>query len=269
MTQLTYLRLSFNRLSGPIQSSLGNLNKLTYLSLGGNQLSGSIPSSFGGLTRLTYLNLGVNQLSGQISPSLGNLNQLTSLLVNNNSLTGFPSSLRQLVKCKTMALLPNPMSSIPYDIAVRNPVSTMSVQNLTNFLATPVFVKRESSSTVASLTTDQLLKMCPLNNVANQDILAGCVAGIVYFCQAQTDLTPCQRYYDTIFSRSIFEPIGANCPAWKSGPNSGNCIKAVETFSVSLEYTTVNKDFANFFARILFADQKYAPCNSIAQKCTW
>jgi len=158
------------------------------------------------------------------------------------------------------------MSLVPYDIIVKNPVSTMSVQNLTNFLATGQLVKRQITSTVATLTTDQLLKMCPLNYVANQDILAGCVAGIVYFCQGQTDLTQCQRYYDTVFSFSIFAPIGANCPAWKYGPNSPKCANAVNSFSADLAYTSVNKDFATFFAKTLFANKEYAPC---INKCAW
>jgi len=111
--------------------------------------------------------------------------------------------------------------------------------------------------------------MCPLNYVEKQDILAGCVAGIVYFCQGQTDLTQCQRYYDTVFSYSIFSPIGANCPAWKSGPNSLNCANATNKFSANLNYTSVNKDFATFFAKTLFANTIYAPCNANVQKCTW
>ena len=162
------------------------------------------------------------------------------------------------------------MSLIPYDIIVKSPVSTMSSKNLTDFLAIGKKVKRQTTSTVATLTTDQLLKMCPLNYVANQDILAGCVAGIVYFCQGKTDLAQCQRYYDTIFSYSIFAPIGANCPAWKYGPNSVNCANAVNGFSANLKYTTVNKDFATFFAKILFTNKEYAPCTSTTTvKCIW
>ena len=168
-------------------------------------------------------------------------------------------------------LLPNPMMSlIPYDLVVKNPVSTMSSQNLTDFLAiTPKLAKRQSISTVATLTTKDLLAMCPLNDVAKQDILAGCVAGIVYFCQGKTNLTECQNYHDTVFSYSIFKPIGANCPAWKFGPRSSNCNKTLDSFSVSLDYTAVNKDFATFFARTLFTNKEYAPCNSQVQKCIW
>jgi len=191
---------------------------------------------------------------------------LTYLDLAANQLTGVPSSLRNLVNCISLILLPNPMSLIPYDIIVKNPVSTMSVQNLTDFLATRKLAKRETSSTVATLTTEQLLAMCPLKYVEKQDILAGCVAGIVYFCQGKTDLAQCYRYYDTVFSYSIFAPIEDNCPAWKSGPNSKNCTTATNKFSVSLEYTTVNKDFATFFAKTLFTNKEYAPC---IKNCAW
>ena len=166
-------------------------------------------------------------------------------------------------------LLPNPMS-LPYDLLVKNPVSTMSPQNLTDFLAiTPKLAKRQSISTVATLTTEQLLKICPLNYVANQDIFAGCIAGIVYFCQGQKELTECHRYYNEVFSYSIFKPIVANCPAWKYGPRSSNCNDAMNAFNVKLEYTTVNREFATFFARTLFTNREYAPCNSTVQNCTW
>ena len=200
--------------------------------------------------------------------------------LNKNQLSGVPSSLGSL-NCTIMyilsqrlydyrALLPNPMSLIPYDLLVKNPVSTMSSQNLNNFLSIPL-VKRQITSNVATLTTDQLLKMCPLNSVADQDILAGCLAGIVYFCQGpKTDLTKCRYYYDTVFKNSIFAPIGDNCPAWKYGPRSSNCTEATNKFEVKLEYTTVNKGFAKFFAKTLFTNSKYAPCiNSATVKCNW
>jgi len=187
------------------------------------------------------------------------------LWLNKNQLTGIPSSLSSLTNCK-IALLPNPMSLIPYDIIVKSPVSTMSVQNLTDFLATGKLVKRQASSTVATLTTQQLLATCPLKYVEKQDILAGCIAGIVYFCQGKTDLAQCYRFYDTVFSYSIYASIEDNCPAWKSGPNSKNCANAVQRINVALDYTTVNKDFATFFAKTLFANKEYAPC---IKNCTW
>jgi len=265
--QMTWLWLFSNRLTGEIPFSFGNLANLLGLNLRGNQLSGGIPSSLGNLTKLKYLMLHYNQLTGPIPDSLKNLVNLNSLFVNSNQLTGVPSSLSNLTNTN-MVLLPNPMS-LPYDLIVKNPVSTMNAQNLTDFLKIGVKAKREMSSTVATLTTKELLAMCQISFVEKQDILAGCFAGITYFCKNQMELTQCQNFYDTVFLYSIFKTIGANCPAWKYGPRSSNCNDAVNDFNVKLEYTTINKEFATFFARTLFTNKEYAPCNSTVQKCIW
>jgi len=267
LTNLEWLWLAKNQLHGRIPDTLGNLASLTSLQLYKNELSGPIPHTLRKLSRLDTLFLSGNKLSGIIPESLGKLTNLTRLTMHDNELTGVPSSLNHLKKCRYIVLIPNPMSLIPYDIKVKNPVSTMSAQNLTDFLIVSKKQRRQSSSNVATLTTEQLLQMCPLSNVVKkQDILAGCIAGITYFCQGKTDLTQCQRYYDTVFSHSIFAPIGANCPAWKYGPNSWQCNNAVNAFNVKLEYTTVNMVFAKFFAEKLFANKDLAPCSS---NCQW
>ena len=67
-TNLGYLRLTNNQLSGRIPPELGNLAHLQYLEIVGNALSGSIPAELGRLTDLHYLNLAVNQLTGPIPP---------------------------------------------------------------------------------------------------------------------------------------------------------------------------------------------------------
>ena len=165
-------------------------------------------------------------------------------------------------------LLPNPISSIPYDIEAKNPVSTLD-QSLKDFLFIPIKAKRQAISNVGTLKTADLLKMCPLSRVDQQDILAGCMAGIVYFCQGQRELTQCHQYYTDVFERSLYKDIYV-CAPWKSGPRSTICTSAVKGFSVSLEYTTVNMQFANFFATTLFTNAAYAPCNRTATvKCNW
>jgi len=142
----------------------------------------------------------------------------------------------------------------------------MSADNLTDFLNIGKKAKRQISSNVAALSTDQLLAMCNLNKIDINDIPTGCIAGINYFCQGKSDLSQCQQWYDSVFSNSIYAPIGANCPAWKSGPRSSNCQNAVNSINVKLDYTIVNKQFASWFANVLFADRVYAPCN---KNCNW
>ena len=70
------LKLPFNKLTGPIPESLGNLQKLEELNLYSNQLTGPIPESLGKLQTLERLYLDSNQLTGPIPESLGNLQSL-------------------------------------------------------------------------------------------------------------------------------------------------------------------------------------------------
>jgi len=265
---LIYSDFRNNQLTGGIPASLGSLSKLNYLYLYNNQLSGPIPDQLGSLSQLIYLNLYNNKLSGPIPPSFGDLSQLTTMHLHRNQLTKVPATLSSLTGCKVMNLLPNPISSIPYDIEAKNPVSTLD-QSLKDFLFIPIKAKRQMISNVGTLKTADLLKMCPLSRVDQQDILAGCMAGIVYFCQGQRevqregqrDLTQCHQFYTDAFERSLYRDIYV-CAPWKSGPKSTICTSAVKGFSVSLEYTTVNMQFANFFATTLFTNPLYAPCNN-------
>ena len=88
LTSLTHLWLGYNQLTGEIPSEIWNLTNLTALWLMGNQFTGSIPSEIGNLTNLTSLILGDNQLTGSIPSEIGNLTNLESLYLNNNQLTG-------------------------------------------------------------------------------------------------------------------------------------------------------------------------------------
>ena len=97
LTNLTYLDLSRNQLTGSIPPEIGNLTNLTYLNLGFNQLTGSIPPEIGNLTNLTYLGLYLNQLTCSIPSEIGNLTNLSELFLYNNQLTGeIPESLCDL-----------------------------------------------------------------------------------------------------------------------------------------------------------------------------
>ncbi|HTB51257.1 MAG TPA: T9SS type A sorting domain-containing protein [Ferruginibacter sp.] len=67
------LTLPNNNLVGTLPSSLGSLAGLTYLDLSYNKLSGSVPSSFSQLSTSysNVINLENNQLSGDLSPLIG------------------------------------------------------------------------------------------------------------------------------------------------------------------------------------------------------
>ncbi|KAK9664570.1 hypothetical protein RND81_14G052500 [Saponaria officinalis] len=85
---LTFIDLSENSFSGPIPSSLGQLNKLQSVNLGSNQLSGPIPASLGRIKTLTHLYLYINNLTGPLPSSLGSLPNLNELGIYQNKLTG-------------------------------------------------------------------------------------------------------------------------------------------------------------------------------------
>ncbi|KAF8011980.1 hypothetical protein BT93_I0186 [Corymbia citriodora subsp. variegata] len=63
---LSFLTLSFNKLSGVIPSSIGSLPHLTTLHLNRNRLSGELPHALHYCTGLIILDLGENSLSGSI-----------------------------------------------------------------------------------------------------------------------------------------------------------------------------------------------------------
>jgi len=77
-TNIVHINLSNNNLSGILSdSSINNLTEVNYLILMNNKLSGDIPDKIENLKKMTYLNLNYNQLSGNIPESIGNLSNLT------------------------------------------------------------------------------------------------------------------------------------------------------------------------------------------------
>ena len=82
--------------------SIFHLSQLSFLSLASNELTGSIPEAVGNLTQLTYLVLGKNRFTGNIPRTISNLSKLEylSLEYNNLSVTIFLGvSLKVLVVC--------------------------------------------------------------------------------------------------------------------------------------------------------------------------
>ena len=66
LKNLTELKLDFNEFSGPLPSDLSSWERLQVLDLSNNRFNGSIPSSIGKLTLLHSLNLAYNKFSGEI-----------------------------------------------------------------------------------------------------------------------------------------------------------------------------------------------------------
>ncbi|XP_075665193.1 receptor-like protein 15 isoform X1 [Castanea sativa] len=88
LDMVSALDLSFNKLTGEIPLTLGQLSSIHAMNLSYNQLTGPIPKSFSSLTQLESLDLSHNNLSGEIPSVLADLSFLGAFNVNHNNLSG-------------------------------------------------------------------------------------------------------------------------------------------------------------------------------------
>lgn len=118
LTELMYLELDNNSLSGIIPSELGMCRKLALLNFAQNQFTGSLPRFLGNLTNLQGLNLQMNNFSGAIPSEITQLNRLLKLNLSRNSLSGsIPTSISSLKNLTSLDLQSNNLSgSIPDSI---------------------------------------------------------------------------------------------------------------------------------------------------------
>jgi Leucine-rich repeat (LRR) protein len=88
-SNLEFLSLHSNKLSGPIPSGIGKMINLRTLDLSLNELSGDLPSEISNLTALNILFLGRNNYNeAEVPEWLRNMTQLTELSLKNSSFTG-------------------------------------------------------------------------------------------------------------------------------------------------------------------------------------
>ncbi|KAI6686921.1 hypothetical protein NL676_032834 [Syzygium grande] len=85
-SELGWLLLGSNQISGKIPSGIESLKGITRLDMSRNFLTGVIPENIGKLHKLLEVDLSHNNISGAIPPSFGNISQLTRLFLQENRL---------------------------------------------------------------------------------------------------------------------------------------------------------------------------------------
>ena len=115
LINLSSLDLSSNQLSGTIPREIDAIVSLTQLYLYSNQLVGSIPTEIGNLANLSVVWLQLNQLTGSIPPEIGALTNMTRINLGNNQLSGpIPAEIVALVNLTRLTLRFNQLQgSVP------------------------------------------------------------------------------------------------------------------------------------------------------------
>lgn len=96
------INLTDNNLNGFIPEEIGLISNLEYLLLGNNKLTGKIPDSICQLIHLNIIDLDHNELEGYIPSDIGLLKKLVTFNVTDNHLNGsIPQSIGKLVNLET------------------------------------------------------------------------------------------------------------------------------------------------------------------------
>ncbi|KAG0528980.1 hypothetical protein BDA96_05G058900 [Sorghum bicolor] len=115
-SQLQYLYMSENQLSGEFPSGVANLGNLFIVSLDANQFSGALPEWLGSLQNLQKVLLGSNYFSGAIPSSFSNLSQVAELYLESNRLVSqIPTSFANLSILQVLNISNN-HGSIPKEL---------------------------------------------------------------------------------------------------------------------------------------------------------
>ncbi|OEL29117.1 putative receptor-like protein kinase [Dichanthelium oligosanthes] len=117
-SQLQYLYMGLNQLSGDFPSGIANLRNLIAVSMLGNNFTSELPEWLGTLNRLQRLLLVGNFFTGLIPSSFSNLSQLVDLYLDWNQLNGYiPPNLGKLQTLQVLSISSNNLhGSVPKEI---------------------------------------------------------------------------------------------------------------------------------------------------------
>ncbi|KAM3338573.1 hypothetical protein P3S68_030659 [Capsicum galapagoense] len=119
VSNLEFLGISHNKISGHIPSSICQLTELKVLSISFNKITGDLPKNISCLSNLEGFYVGENPITGTIPSSLANISRLQNLFCGNNRLMGkIPPEIGKLSNLRELNFAQNYnlIGEIPEDI---------------------------------------------------------------------------------------------------------------------------------------------------------
>ena len=119
LTNLRYLHISGNRLTGKIPSEIGRCTDLRVLNVSQCNISGPLPTTLGKLTKLEKINMVENSFRGTLPTEIGLMTNLKEILMSRSALEGsLPEELGMLGKLDNLELYGNALvGSLPKSVA--------------------------------------------------------------------------------------------------------------------------------------------------------
>ncbi|CAL5376497.1 unnamed protein product [Camellia sinensis] len=206
-SNLQILDLATNQFKGLLPHSIANLSQITWLILRSNYISGSIPLDIGNLVNLKSINLGENMLISSIPNSIGKLSMLEKLTLDQNNISGeIPSSITNLSRLGVLDLSTNMIKgNIP--ISLHNCTNLQRIHLDYNHLmgAIPYQIFGLSSLISLSLSQNYLTGLLPQEVGKLKNLNALFVSENKLFGEIPTTLGNCEVLVFLYIEGNLFE----------------------------------------------------------------
>uniref|UniRef100_A0A0D9XPJ4 Receptor kinase-like protein Xa21 n=1 Tax=Leersia perrieri TaxID=77586 RepID=A0A0D9XPJ4_9ORYZ len=209
-TKLEVFSLAQNRLQGQVPMSLSNISsQLQYLYLGQNQLSGDFPSGIKKFSNLIILGLDHNQFTGIVPEWLGALQTLQKLSLLDNNFIGFlPTSLSNLSQLSELYLGSNKFDgNIPLSLGGLQMLQVLSISNNSIQGRVPKEIFNLPAITEIDLSFNKLYGQLPIEIGNAKQLVTLELSSNTLFGDIPNTLSNCDSLEDIILDRNAFTGI--------------------------------------------------------------